>query len=93
MAQPQPCGDDDTGICPHCGSEVDSRVLAALDPANAPKLDPDEWDRRQAAEMARTGRYPTIEDYRKVYRSLERDGIEWPGDDEIRRIYAGRIAG
>lgn len=43
------------------------------------------WRAGHEAEMRRTGRIPTLADYRKVYANLEaRHGLPQPGDDEIR---------
>ena len=93
MAQPQPCGDDDTGICPHCGSPLteESRwhleaVEAALDPVNAVKLSPEESTRRHNARMQREGTVPTLADYRRCYDNLtEKHDAPHVSDEEIRR--------
>lgn len=46
------------------------------------------WQTEHEAQMRRTRQIPTIEDYRKVYASLaNHNGIQWLGDDEIRRMY------
>lgn len=43
------------------------------------------WRAEHEAEMRRTGRIPTLADYRKVYANLEaRHGLPQPSDDEIR---------
>ncbi|MCA1706047.1 MAG: hypothetical protein LC808_23425 [Actinobacteria bacterium] len=36
------------------------------------------------AELVAERGAPTLEHYRRVYRSI---GVDWPGDDEIRRLY------
>lgn len=43
-------------------------------------------DRILAERVAEHGA-PTLEHYRRVYATLARDGIQWPGDEEIRRLY------
>lgn len=74
--------------CTHCGNELDSRVLAVLDPAGAPKLSPEEWEARHRADMLDAGQIPTVADYRKVYDNLaERHGHPRPTDEEIRRTH------
>ena len=92
--------DPDRHSCPQCAyplPEPDRRdldeILASMTMDNPEFRARVEASRKaQEAEMRRTSRYPTIEDYRKVYASLARDGVEWPGDDEIRRMYTGLIA-
>lgn len=80
MAQPMRSGDH---------REQNSDVLAALDPTNpAYKLSPQDWQARQEADMRRTGRIPTLADYRKVYDNLvERHGYRRVSDEEIRRTH------
>lgn len=69
--------------------EQDLDVLAALDPTNPTyKLGSQEWQARQEADMKRTGRIPTLADYRKVYDNLvERHGYRRVSDEEIRRTH------
>lgn len=80
MAQPVWSGD-------HGEQNLD--VLAALDPTNSTyKLSPQEWQARHEADMMRTGRIPTLADYRKVYDNLvERNGYRRVSDEEIRRTH------
>lgn len=80
MAQPVWSGDH---------GEQNLNVLAALDPTNpAYKLSPQESQARQEADMMRTGRIPTLADYRKVYDNLvERHGYRRVSDEEIRRTH------
>ncbi|MGQ0778611.1 MAG: hypothetical protein ACT4NY_30065 [Pseudonocardiales bacterium] len=78
----QPVRFDDHG-------EQDLDVRAALDPTNPTyKLSPQEWQARQETDMRRTGRIPTLADYRKVYDNLvERHGYRQVSDEEIRRTH------
>lgn len=65
-------------------TEVDARI-AAMDPA-----DPELRARSDAALariLGRHGKLPTLADYRRVYDSLAKLGIDWPGDDRIREMY------
>ncbi len=44
--------------------------------------------REQAADMRRTGRIPTVAEYRKVYENLHRrHGLPPPSDAEIRAMH------
>ena len=85
MAAPMPSSDDETGRCPHCGTELDARILAALNPVNAPKLSPQEWEARHRADMTRRGTVPALADYRRAYDNLaERHGAPPVTDEQIR---------
>jgi len=37
--------------------------------------------------IGRNGKLPTLADYRRVYDSLAKLGIDWPGEAKIREIY------
>lgn len=62
----------------------DQRTAAGeLPPLAPPDASDDERVRAIEARMiARRGRAPRLEDFRRSYAAC---GLEWPGDDEVRR--------
>jgi hypothetical protein len=57
---------------------------ATLPPLAPPDASDDERGRAIEARMVARHGAPSIEDYRRAYASC---GAEWPGDEQIRRLY------
>lgn len=55
---------------------------AGLPPLPAPDASDDERARAIMARMVARFGAPSLEDYRRAYAGF---GVQWPGDDEIRR--------